>query len=318
MINKKTSFLNTFYISFQEELDSGTGTPSSASLVREPVKGHVSSIRTTEKKPDKRPVTTLKDASKKHFDPRTGALQEGPSAMGVTNPVDSSSASVISNTNDSLRDSLATLGSRNDSQRSDLNSLGEHHHDDPLSLPLVKARFDVPLSNNFSSHNRTSSYVESLDLGVSPGRAATQRPKAYTRTRSDTTKLALTNKQLAASAYNIINNNNSVSSNIKLNSSNPAAFQSLADINKLPSTRINNTFKSQSQVKDSGYGSYDQVGVLSGRNAEPADFGRRTSNGALQKMPVQSGNSYMSRDAAYDRAKFTNSNSNSRRRNYMK
>lgn len=235
--------------------------------------------------------------------------------MGVTNPVDSSSASVISNTNDSLRGSLATLGSRNDSQRSDLNSLGEHHHDDPLSLPLVKARFDVPLSNNFSSHNRTSSYVESLDLGVPSGRPATQKPKAYTRTRSDTTKLALSNKQLAASAYNIINNNNNLNSSTKLNNSNPAAFQSLADINKLPSTRINNTFESQSQVKDSGYGSYDHVGV-GVRNAEPADFGRRTSNGALQKMPVQSGNSYMSRDAAYDRVKFTNSNA--RRRNYMK
>ncbi|KAL5286330.1 hypothetical protein ACFFRR_007767 [Megaselia abdita] len=170
----------------EEDLDSGTGTPSSASLVREPVKGHVSSIRTPPKKPDKRPVTTLKDASKKHFDPRTGALQEGPSAMGVTNPMDSSSTpslSVISNTNDSLRGSLVTLGSRNDSL-----------------------------------------------------------------------------------------------------------------------------------VKDSGYGSYDQVG----RNAEPADLSRRTSNGALQKMPVPSGNNnnYMTRDSAYDRVKFTNSNA--RRRNYMK
>lgn len=275
----------------------------------------MSSIRAPEKKPDKRPVTTLKDASKKHFDPRTGALQEGPSAMGVTNPVDNSSASVISNTNDSLRGSLNTLGSRNDSQRSNMNSLGELHQDDQLRLPLVKARFDVPLSNNFPSHNRSSSYVESLDLGV-PGRPTSQKSKAYSRTRSDTTKLALSNKQLAASAYNIINNNNSFSST-KINNSNPAAFQSLADINKLPTTRINNTFKSQSQVKDSGYGSYDQVGV-GARNAEPADFGRRTSNGALQKMPVQSGNSnsYTTRDAAYDRVKFTNSNA--RRRNYMK
>lgn len=296
------------YCLFKEELDSGSATPSSVSLVREPVKGHVSSIRNTVKKPDKRSVTTLKDASKKHFDPRTGALQEGPSAMGVTNQMDSSSTSLISNTNDSFKGSLATMGSRNDSQRSDINSLGEPHHDDRL-----KARFDVPLSNNFSS---TSAYVESLDLGVPSGRSASQRPKAYTRTRSDTTKLAMSNKQLAASAYNIINNNNNLSSS-KFNNNNPAAFQSLADINKLPGSRINNSYKSQSQVKDSGYGSYDHVAV-GGRNVEPADFGRRTSNGALQKMPVQSSNtnSYMSRDAAYDRAKFTNSNA--RRRNYMK
>lgn len=305
-------------ISLQEEIDSGSGTPSSASLVREPVKGHVSSIRTQPKKPDI--VTTLKDASKKHFDPRTGALQEGPSAMGVTqqqldNNSSTPSLSVISNTNDSLRGSLVTLGSRNDlldSQKSDLNSLGETEQ---LRLPLVKARFDVPLNNNVSSHNQSSSYYESLDLGVPGKSSASSRPKAYQRTRSDTTKLSLANKQLATSAYNIINNNNLSSTKIN-NTNNPAAFQSLADINKLPSTRINNTFKSQSQVKDSGYGSYDHVGI--GRNAEPADLGRRTSNGALQKMTTQtsSSNNYMSRDTAYDRVKFTNSNS--RRRNYMK
>lgn len=51
---------------------------------RTPVAGHISSLRAAkkEKEKEKEIKTTIKDASKKHIDPRTGLVQEGPSEMG--------------------------------------------------------------------------------------------------------------------------------------------------------------------------------------------------------------------------------------------
>lgn len=64
----------------EEEDDSGTATPSST-VSRTPVAGHVSSVRAMEEA-EKIIHSTVKDASKKHIDPRTGEIQQGPSAMG--------------------------------------------------------------------------------------------------------------------------------------------------------------------------------------------------------------------------------------------
>lgn len=49
---------------------------------RTPVAGHISSLRAAKKEKEKEIKTTIKDASKKHIDPRTGLVQEGPSEMG--------------------------------------------------------------------------------------------------------------------------------------------------------------------------------------------------------------------------------------------
>lgn len=64
---------------FQED-DSGTTTPSSTHS-RTPIAGHVSSLRSPSE--SVRKITTnIKDASKKHIDPRTGNIEQGPSRMG--------------------------------------------------------------------------------------------------------------------------------------------------------------------------------------------------------------------------------------------
>lgn len=47
---------------------------------RTPVAGHISSLRAA--KNEQEIKTTIKDASKKHRDPRTGLVQEGPSVQG--------------------------------------------------------------------------------------------------------------------------------------------------------------------------------------------------------------------------------------------
>lgn len=52
---------------------------------RQPVVGHVSSVRAEEKAARKQIVTTVKDASNKHINPRTGRVQQGPSEMGHHN-----------------------------------------------------------------------------------------------------------------------------------------------------------------------------------------------------------------------------------------
>lgn len=49
---------------------------------RQPIVGHVSSVRAEEKAARKQIVTTVKDASNKHINPRTGRVQQGPSEMG--------------------------------------------------------------------------------------------------------------------------------------------------------------------------------------------------------------------------------------------
>ncbi|XP_055837822.1 serine/threonine-protein kinase meng-po isoform X2 [Episyrphus balteatus] len=104
----------------EEENESASASPSS-SVSRGPVAGHISSIRTVE--PTKKEIkTTLKDANQKHFDPRTGALQQGPSSMGTVHPSPSPPGMNSLNTStDSLKGSILTLGSRNDLLSSDFH-----------------------------------------------------------------------------------------------------------------------------------------------------------------------------------------------------
>lgn len=66
----------------EEEEEDSEGKPLNR---RQPVVGHVSSIRAEEKAARKQIVTTVKDASNKHINPRTGRVQQGPSEMGHHN-----------------------------------------------------------------------------------------------------------------------------------------------------------------------------------------------------------------------------------------
>ncbi|KAH8339880.1 hypothetical protein KR067_001141 [Drosophila pandora] len=127
----------------EENEETNSASPSS-SVSREPLPGHISSLRkqtsSTQEPSAKEIKSTLKDATQKHFDPRTGALQQGPSEMGQVGMSYSKSASPSSNystTASTLNnaDSLMTLGSRQDllasnltmytSMETELNRLGE-------------------------------------------------------------------------------------------------------------------------------------------------------------------------------------------------
>ncbi|XP_026842867.1 serine/threonine-protein kinase SBK1 isoform X2 [Drosophila persimilis] len=107
----------------EENEETNSASPSS-SVSREPLPGHISSLRKqTQEQIPKEVKSTLKDATQKHFDPRTGALQQGPSEMGQVamqysksaSPSNYSTASTLNNA-----DSLMTLGSRQDLLASNL------------------------------------------------------------------------------------------------------------------------------------------------------------------------------------------------------
>ncbi|XP_050327416.1 serine/threonine-protein kinase meng-po isoform X2 [Bactrocera neohumeralis] len=115
--NRIKDWIEASVITEEDEEELEDNSPSS-SVSREPVAGHISSIRNTMEQ-TKAINTTLKDAAQKHFDPRTGALQEGPSEMGgITQTQKSYNASIgnisTMNNGDSLCGSLLTLSSRPD------------------------------------------------------------------------------------------------------------------------------------------------------------------------------------------------------------
>ncbi|EDW01095.1 serine/threonine-protein kinase meng-po isoform X2 [Drosophila grimshawi] len=105
----------------EENEETNSASPCS-SISREPVPGHISSIRQPPKpQPDKPKEIkgTLKDATQKHFDPRTGALQQGPSEMGMA--LHSARSTTIASTSTlNNADSMLTLGSRQDMLASNL------------------------------------------------------------------------------------------------------------------------------------------------------------------------------------------------------
>ncbi|ETN60733.1 serine/threonine-protein kinase [Anopheles darlingi] len=81
----------------EEEDDSGTATPSST-VSRTAVPGHVSSVAALERA-EKKINSTVKEASNKHIDPRTGTIQLGPSEMGSVSVKDSDKNNNNSNSN---------------------------------------------------------------------------------------------------------------------------------------------------------------------------------------------------------------------------
>ncbi|KAH8269535.1 hypothetical protein KR018_007438 [Drosophila ironensis] len=158
----------------EENEETNSASPSS-SVSREPLPGHISSLRKQTSSPQetgaKEIKSTLKDANQKHFDPRTGALQQGPSEMGQVAMTYSKSASPSSNystTASTLNnaDSLMTLGSRQDllasnltmytSMETELNRLGE-------------ARPHTLMQRSLSSHPLThSTSTTTFDVNTSP------------------------------------------------------------------------------------------------------------------------------------------------------
>ncbi|EDW09491.1 sperm motility kinase isoform X1 [Drosophila mojavensis] len=202
----------------EENEETNSASPSS-SVSREPVPGHISSIRQPQQ-PDKPKEikSTLKDATQKHFDPRTGALQQGPSEMGMamhsSKSINLASTSTLNNA-----DSMLTLGSRQDllasnltiynSMEMELNRLGKGQ---PALLQV----------DGFLNQSQSSSLLTSLDephvvhastpaknsIGVGT-RASTK--SILQRSKSDSLQTVMYASMPAidnANSYTAFNNNN--------------------------------------------------------------------------------------------------------------
>ncbi|XP_037945839.1 serine/threonine-protein kinase meng-po isoform X2 [Teleopsis dalmanni] len=143
----------------EEEIEDTNSTSPSSSISREPVPGHISSIKNTintEKTKDIK--TTLKDAAQKHFDPRTGALQQGPSEMGVTVSAPKSLSPSMSTLNnaDSMCGSILTLGSRQDLISSNLQMY--NYNSDVNLNRLVKDSAYGSIDTNGSPARNSNNY----------------------------------------------------------------------------------------------------------------------------------------------------------------
>lgn len=79
---------------------------------RAPIAGHVSSVRAAEKAARTQIVSTVKDASNKHINPRTGKIQNGPSEMGhQSNEMHASPNHQMHSSNDKLSSNTVNTSS---------------------------------------------------------------------------------------------------------------------------------------------------------------------------------------------------------------
>ncbi|XP_017001846.1 serine/threonine-protein kinase meng-po isoform X2 [Drosophila takahashii] len=171
----------------EENEETNSASPSS-SVSREPLPGHISSLRKPPSQAEsaKEINSTLKDATQKHFDPRTGALQQGPSEMGQVAAMSySKSASPSSNystTASTLNnaDSLLTLGSRQDLLASNL-TMYTSMETELNRLELCDGRHSSYANLPYASQVKDSAYGSA---DVSETAAVSRKDTAYDRTTS--------------------------------------------------------------------------------------------------------------------------------------
>uniref|UniRef100_A0A1B0CTW3 Protein kinase domain-containing protein n=2 Tax=Lutzomyia longipalpis TaxID=7200 RepID=A0A1B0CTW3_LUTLO len=158
-----------------EEDDSGTNTPSST-MSRTPVAGHVSSVQAEEQREQKY-HTTIKDSSRKHMDPRTGAVHSGPSEMGVNNQ----ESPAVANPNNAAESRVNGNHAEVD-RRMSVASTGS-----TMQQTMVNARLEFPMkgpNSNIKTFNETQNYssrsIINNDRGViSKGIMSTIRSIAH-------------------------------------------------------------------------------------------------------------------------------------------
>ncbi|XP_017024807.1 serine/threonine-protein kinase meng-po isoform X2 [Drosophila kikkawai] len=183
----------------EENEETNSASPSS-SVSREPLPGHISSLRKPASPPEssKEIKGTLKDATQKHFDPRTGALQQGPSEMGQVAMSYSKSASPSSNystTASTLNnaDSLLTLGSRQDLLASNM-TMYTSMETELNRLELCDARASSYANLPYASQVKDSAYgsadVSEMTTSRSPRSAPVMKDTAYDRTSSSSHNIA--------------------------------------------------------------------------------------------------------------------------------
>ncbi|XP_005180089.1 serine/threonine-protein kinase par-1 isoform X2 [Musca domestica] len=185
----------------EEELDETNSASSpSSSVSREPVRGHISSLRSSSTEQPKEIKTTLKDANQKHFDPRTGVVQVGPSEMGTAqfnqrqkSDSPSSMASNLSTmmNNDSLAGSLVTLGSRADLISSSLEIYNSTNTDLNRLVDLSQSYDQLSDANENYTTNFAPTPPNKNSIGVGTSKPLGGNKSILQRSKSDSLKSAL-------------------------------------------------------------------------------------------------------------------------------
>ncbi|XP_061402877.1 serine/threonine-protein kinase par-1-like [Musca vetustissima] len=185
----------------EEELEETNSASSpSSSVSREPVRGHISSLRSSSTEQPKEIKTTLKDANQKHFDPRTGAVQVGPSEMGTAqfnqqqkSDSPSSMASNLSTmmNNDSLAGSLVTLGSRADLISSSMEIYNSTNTDLNRLVDLSQSYDQLSDANENYTTNFAPTSPNKNSIGVGTSKPMGGNKSILQRSKSDSLKNAL-------------------------------------------------------------------------------------------------------------------------------
>ncbi|XP_059612403.1 serine/threonine-protein kinase meng-po [Phlebotomus argentipes] len=137
----------------EEEDDSGTNTPSST-MSRTPVAGHVSSVKAEEQQQEQKYNSTVKDASKKHIDPRTGMIQNGPSEMRA-------SEQIIEDQAQDVKKEVPNGVKMNGNHAEDVDRRMSVASTGSTMQTMVNARLEIPMkgpSNNIRTYNETQNY----------------------------------------------------------------------------------------------------------------------------------------------------------------
>lgn len=242
--NRIKDWIESSVINEEEEEEDTESNASTPTISREPVAGHISSVRAEEA--EKQINTTLKDASQKHFDPRTGAVQRGPSEMGVNR--NQNTGNITNGKNGSFDNgSVITLASRNDLILSegqsyhselDLSVIGETTADS-----MVNARLNVPLSA------LSNMYLYDAPVRYNSMQNASNIATEPVNTRHSVSTLYI-NSNMPNNNYYYNNNNN------------PTQYGQLSGYQSVTNISVSNVDRQQfssTQIKDSGYGSYDKI-----------------------------------------------------------
>lgn len=157
----------------EEDTDQMSSPPAMSS--RKPIAGHVSTVRAQERAARKQIKTTLKDASNKHINPRTGEIQHGPSEMGPN------------------ADQETNIAAATDERIQNGNENG------PIAMPRNAILVDVSSQTSnesqkqFGAHNSQSQTPERTNSIEMPMILTTHSPSTPTHTQQTQTNLTRRN-----------------------------------------------------------------------------------------------------------------------------
>lgn len=210
----------------EEEDDTDQISSPPAMSSRKPIAGHVSSVRAQERAVRKQIKTTLKDASNKHINPRTGQIQHGPSEMGPNAGQEAPIADErIQNGNGNgpiampRSVKLVDAGSQTSNENQRQPQLPERANS--LEMPTIVTTHSPGAPNltrrNSTSHGLMSAFHSLASISVPesqqtqtqaqtmPAQPETQQRQAYSQ-RHNTTALTKHQPTVTRSANNSINN----------------------------------------------------------------------------------------------------------------